>query len=118
MTITHSTIPENSAIRWDATRFGLLPLLSENVEALEREGEVFIPALLDALLDPQRFVVAHVLLTRMTGVHYETFPTWNGLHVELRADGEVVIDPDQRRRLHQRWRKYFHTEPRPDMLPA
>lgn len=117
MTITPPILPDNNAVQWDATRFGLLPILSESAEELVQAGEVFIPALLDALLDPQRFVVAHVVLTRITGVRYETFPTWNGLGVELRADGTVNIDAEQRHLLHRRWRSYFQMKPQIDKLP-
>ncbi|BAM02131.1 MULTISPECIES: hypothetical protein [Caldilinea] len=117
MTITDPMLPDNSAIRWDATRFGLLPLLSETAEELEQAGEALIPTLLDALLEPQHFVVAHVLLTRITGIRYETFPTWNGLSIELRADGEVHIDAEQRHELYRRWQSYFQTKPETNRLP-
>lgn len=117
MTITHPMLPDNSAIQWDATHFGLLPLLSETAEELERAGETLIPTLLDALREPQRFVVAHVLLTRITGVRYETFPTWNGLSVELQADGKAYIDAEQRHELHRRWQLYLQTKPETNRLP-
>jgi hypothetical protein len=112
------TIPDNDSIQWDATRFGLLPILSVETEQVIQRGEAPVPVLLEALLDPQHFVAAHVLLTRITGVRFETFPTWNGLTVEIRADGSVNIESEQRHQLSRRWHVYFQTEPKPDMLPA
>jgi hypothetical protein len=112
-----SDIPNNVAVRWDGTRFGYLPTLSEEAESIVKEGQAVVPILLDAIADPHRFVTAHVLLTKLTGVQYDTFPSWNGLEVNLQANGAVSINPDQRHGLARRWELYFHTEPRPNMLP-
>jgi len=111
-----SRIPNNRAVRWDGTRFGLVPTLSTEAETIVAAGQSAVPALLDALADPNTFVTAHVLLTRVTGVRYETFPRWNGLKVDLRATNEVEIDPEQRTRLAGQWKQYFQTTPRPTTL--
>ena len=110
-------IPANDAVRWNGNRFGLLPTLSEEAERAALAGEEVIPALLHALSDPERFVTAHVLLTDISRVSHETFPTWNGLEVSLRPDGETEIQSGQRRRLARRWQRWFGEEPRPDSLP-
>jgi hypothetical protein len=112
-----SDIPNNDAVHWDGTRFGLLPTLPEEAEYIAREGQVVVPILLDAMTDPHLFVAAHVLLTRITGVQHGTFPAWNGLTVDLRGEAEVSIDPDQMPNLARRWKLYFQTEPRPSLLP-
>ena len=110
-------IPTNDAVQWHGTRYGLHPALSDEAEAVRMQGDAIIPALIVALGDPDRYVTAHVLLTRLAGVQYDTFPAWNGLDVELRADGKVIIDPDQAPVLAARWRVFDAMDPKPDMLP-
>lgn len=111
-----SDIPTNEAVRWNGTRFGLLPAL-EKVDDIIRQGQDSVPRLLDAMQEADRFVSAHVLLTRITGVEHDTFPLWNGLEVDLRPDGTVHINPDQRHGLARRWRSFFGAHPRPARLP-
>jgi hypothetical protein len=94
-------------VGWGGTDLGLLPQLSDEDEHLARElEETDIPALLGALERQETFVKAHVLMTRLTGVEHETFPTWNGLAVDIRADGSVRIDPSQRPVIAERWRQW------------
>jgi hypothetical protein len=112
-----SEIPNNDAVRWDGTRFGLLPTLLEKTESIIKEGQTVVPTLLDAIADPHRFVTAHVLLTKIAGVQYETFPSWNGLEVGLQAKGEVSINSDQRFDLARRWERWYQSKPRPKILP-
>lgn len=111
-----SDIPDNSALQWSGTRYGLFPTFPEEVEKIINEGESAVPVLLDALNSPQLFVTAHVILTRITGVRHETFPSWNGLEVHIPATGDVEIDVEQRHRLAERWRMYYGTKPRPASL--
>jgi hypothetical protein len=93
-------------LEWEGTEAGLEPILSgEGYEALLKQGERSVPALVAALDDEGTFVKAHVLLTEISGVTHPTFPTWNGLEVEMRADGEVRIDPSQRHALTERWKR-------------
>ena len=68
--------------------------------------------------DLDRFVVAHVLLTRLSRVSHETFPGWNGLAVELAVDGTSRVDPVQREALARRWRAWLETDPHASELPA
>lgn len=110
-------IPTNDSVAWDGTRIGLIARLAEEAERLTEGGEASMDMLFDALDDPERFVTAHVLLTRITGITFEAFPDWNGLSVELTADGQVRIDPDQRHNLARRWALYRQMDPRPDALP-
>lgn len=95
------------AVAWDGTDLGLVPRLPAEEEGLAvdlDEGDV--PVLVDALDSAETFVTAHVLLTRLAGGPSETFPTWNGLAVEIAADGSTHVDPDQRPAIAERWRRW------------
>jgi hypothetical protein len=94
-------------VGWAGTDLGLIPQMSDDDERLASElDDSDIPALLDALDRQETFVKAHVLMTRLTGVEHETFPTWNGLAVDIRADGSAHIDPSQRPVMAERWRRW------------
>lgn len=106
-------------VTWEGTDAGLMPeLVSTQGAPAAEPGADAIPQLIDALDDPVLFVVAHVLLTRLTAVEYGTFPTWNHLAVGMKSDGSVSIDPEQRFRLAADWRRWYSTDPRPAALPA
>jgi len=96
----------NADVRWHGTRAGLTPQLSDRASEIVDLGESAIPALMEALEDPNAFVAAHVLLTMIAGIGYATFPSWNGLVVDLDADGVPRIDPAQRRAIADRWRQW------------
>jgi hypothetical protein len=109
----------NSNVQWDGNRFGLMPTLSgAAANQLLDMGPAALPALLEALSDPDKFVSAHVVLTKLSGVEYQSFPAWNGLEVILSADGTVSIDPAQQPVLIERWRRWYQTEPHPAVLPS
>jgi hypothetical protein len=108
----------NADVEWEADFVGRAPTLTgEAARRLAELGEQAIPELLRALSDPGRFAAAHVLLTRLSGVEYQAYPEWNGLKVDIAADGTVTIDPDQRLDLAKRWEHWYNTEPRPETLP-
>ena len=89
-------LPTNDAIEWTGQRYGLKPYLDQPAgleTASADEVAALAPTLIEALGDPDRFVVAHVLLTRLSRVSHETFPGWNGLAVELAVDGSSRVDP-------------------------
>lgn len=114
-------LPTNDAIEWTGHRYGLQPRLDRppGLEtATTDEVDAIAPALVETLADPDRFAVAHVLLTRLSRVSYETFPDWNGLAVELLADGSSRVDPTQRDTLGRRWRAWLEADPHPGELPA
>ncbi|WP_394825662.1 hypothetical protein [Pendulispora albinea] len=107
----------NHHVIWDGNSFGLTPTLTaEAAKSLSEWGDA-LPALVAALSDPDRFVAAHVLLTQLSGVEHGTFPLWNGLAVELRADGTTVIHPEQRFELARRWERWMKASPHPKTLP-
>lgn len=110
-------IPSNNVVSWNGTRFGLTPLLSVQAEHILKKGQTMVPVLLNALSDPERFITAHVLLTKITGVQYDSQDSWNGLQIDIEADGNTRFNPDQRQELARRWKQYFETQPTPDKLP-
>jgi hypothetical protein len=108
----------NADIRWDGTYAGLVPtILSDAGRQLLEIGDDAIPQLLSALEDENKFVAAHVLLTLLSGIEYHTQP-WNGLAIELAADGNAHVDARQRFDLARRWRAWQQTTPRPRSLPS
>jgi hypothetical protein len=106
----------NDDVQWSGTGIGLVPTLSDPAVRILDQGEAAIPGLLDALGDDARFALAHVLLTNLSGMPYETVP-WNGLEVDIEPDGTVRVDPAQRPALERRWRRWTESRPRPRELP-
>ena len=113
-------LPTNDAIEWTGQRYGLKPYLDEGADlgsATRHDVDALGPQLVGALADPDRFAVAHVLLTRLSRVTHATFPDWNGLTVELAVDGSAHVDPTQREVLARRWRAWLEADPHPSELP-
>jgi hypothetical protein len=109
----------NADIIWEFNFAGLAPTFTGGAgNRLMKKVESPIPDLLAALSDPDKFVVAHVLLTQLTGIEYETFPTWNGLTVDIAAAGTVTIPSDQCYSLARRWQRWYQATPRPKKLPS
>jgi hypothetical protein len=108
----------NADIRWDGTPIGLVPtVVGDSARQLLASGSAAVPHLVSALEDESKFVTAHVLLTLLSAVEYQTMP-WNGLVIELSAGGEARIDPRQRFELVRRWRAWQQATPRPRTLPS
>lgn len=58
------------------------------------------------LEDRERFAAAHVAITVLTDADRTRNSThWNGLHVELNADGSATYDPDDIPTLVKYWKK-------------
>jgi hypothetical protein len=95
----------NSDVTWDGTPLGLQPRIANSKTA----DLVHAPASLDRQLvellrDPDRFVVAHVLLTmRRDALKSFDANQWNGLRVGLTASGAAQYDPADMAVLYQRW---------------
>ncbi len=107
----------NADVRWEGTAVGLEPTLTGEAARLLKMGDGALPELMQALSDPDKYVGAHVVLTKLSGVEYESFPAWNGLEVILAADGTVRIDPAQQAVLIKRWQRWYQTLPHPTALP-
>jgi hypothetical protein len=107
---------KNADVHWNGTLVGLVPAIAgDPASQLLASGDVAIPQLVSALEDESRFVAAHVLLTLISAVEYRTTP-WNGLRVDVSADGQAQFDVGQRFELARRWRAWQQATPRPRSL--
>lgn len=106
-----SDVPKNSAVFWDGNISGLDPILeSSEAQQIRKEGITAKEKLLAALADPDRYVAAHVLLTRIANKRFKVSGRqWNELHVILHADSTVTYDPKDMYVLQRKWRDYFET---------
>jgi hypothetical protein len=60
--------------------------------------------LIAMLDDPERFVVAYVLLTGRAGQPVQqTSTSWNGMTVEISSNGSGIIHPEERSKLQALW---------------
>lgn len=104
---------------WQGTTLGLCPGIDSGVaQRLAALSPAQIPGMIDALSRESDFAAAHVLLTRFTGIEYETMPTWNGMAVVIESDGTVHIDPAQRFQIARRWSRWLADETHPNRLPT
>ena len=110
----------NSDVEWHGTPEGLYAALAtERAKRIAKaDAATAIPELINALSDANKFVAAHVLLTSLSGVEYSAFPSWNSLQVDIKADGQIIIDSEQRHELVRRWQRWYQTNPHPSTLPA
>jgi hypothetical protein len=110
----------NSDIEWHGTAQGFYASLrTERAKRLAgADAKAMIGRLLPALSEADKFAAAHVLLTSLSHVEYSSFPNWNGLRVDIRQDGAVVIDEEQRHELARRWQRWYQMNPRPPTLPT
>ncbi len=107
----------NSDIRWDGSLIGLLPtVVGDSARQLLTLGTAAIPPLISALNDDSKFVVAHVLLTLISGVEYQLTP-WNRLEVDLLSNGQAKVDATNRFELARRWTEWQQITPHPPSLP-
>ena len=107
----------NTDIRWDGTFIGLTPtVVSDSARQVLAWGSRAAPQLVRALEDESRFVVAHVLLTLMSGAEHHAVP-WNGLDLDLLPDGRVKVDARQRFELAQRWQRWLQASPPRTSVP-
>jgi hypothetical protein len=98
-----------------------MPFLSGPSERVLKERAVDFDELVKALEDKNRYIAAHTLLTLLTGYSIE-LPTggidpltgealpgshfgekFNGLRVDIFADGRVVIPENQQGKLILKW---------------
>ncbi len=104
----------NKDIQWDMDFGGYVPRLSGVTAALLDTKENIEPLLLDALLDKDRFVSAHVLLTFRAQIAFiERRGDWNGLKLDLLADGQVSYEGNNLTELYKQWEEALK-QPKPD----
>jgi hypothetical protein len=105
-------------ITWTTSLLGLVPLLSSRRNDVPGVLDAAaIPELIQALGDEKHFVTAHVLLTQIARLQFQSAPTWNGLAVSIDPEGKATIEREQRGALKQRWQRWFIASPRPASLP-
>lgn len=95
----------NSDVTWDGTPLGLQPRIANPKTAHLLEAPASLDRqLVEMLRDPDRFAVAHVLLTmRHDALKSFDANQWNGLRVTLAASGAVQYDPVDMATLYRRW---------------
>jgi hypothetical protein len=95
----------NEDVIWDGNFVGLMPkTLNGATLALRDSKEPIESLLLEALLDENRYVAAHVLLTLRTGGNYSiSADGWNGLKVQLTAGKGTTYEGNDLEALYQRW---------------
>ena len=97
----------NDQVVWSLSYVGVFPLVDgKEAEIIDRCPDEAKPLLVNALADPQRFVVAHVLLSyAYTHMRDTADSSWD--HLTLGSDGSPVIDPNQQLQIQQMWRQRF-----------
>jgi hypothetical protein len=95
----------NSDVTWDGTPLGLQPRIANPKTAHLVDAPASLDRqLVELLRDPDRFAVAHVLLTmRHDALKSFDANQWNGLRVTLAASGAVQYDPADMATLYRRW---------------
>lgn len=105
------SIPKNSEVQWDGTFIGLKPSManSEEIEQQIRENSSEVKkSLMMALADHERYISAHVLLTKFYGSSSNIDAgQWNGLHVNLKASGDVEYQESDQEALIRQWNNFF-----------
>jgi hypothetical protein len=95
----------NEQVTWDGNIVGLCPQVHGVLPRLLLwRGRACEPFLRQALHDDRRYVAAHVYLSILQPEGASTSAeSFNGLRVELEADGRTVIPSEQKQRLINRW---------------
>ena len=95
----------NDQVHWDGNYFGLAPQIRGTLPRLIfMRGRACVPYLIEALNDDSRFIAAHVYLSLLSRGGFQTSAeAFNGLRVELYADGTTAIAPEQKQTLLTRW---------------
>lgn len=93
----------NDNVKWSGTIVGIMPTeLVGPTLTLRDSKENINPMLVEALLDQERFVAAHVLLTlRVPESNTTKEGEWNHLKIQLFADGKVSFEENN---LYELWR--------------
>lgn len=105
----------NGDVQVDGNIFGLdVQIRGDAAEEVLNLGKAANPSLQSALDNPERFAAAHVLLTRINQNRYFVSAShWNGLEIDLYADGRVDFHSEQMPELKQIWKDHLAGEVRP-----
>ncbi|MCI0613263.1 hypothetical protein L0244_09755 [bacterium] len=95
----------NEDVIWRGDFFGLKPELTGASLALRDTQENINSFLVNAIVEEDKFVAAHVLLTLRTPETYIISGSeWNGLRVHLQSDGKATFEGNDLVELQKYWR--------------
>lgn len=117
---------KNSDVRWDGNVFGLYPNFSGASKKIIDDRPANFDELVAALDDEDRYIAAHALLSRLSGhligqqaggidpvtgnalpATMDAIEKFNGLRVDLLADGTVVIPTNQQSEIASKWKAWL-----------
>lgn len=117
---------KNSDVRWDGNAVGLHPTFNGMSKKVLEERTVDFNDPVRALGDERRYIAAHALLSTLTGHSIqpqlggidpltgnalagteESLRHFNGLRVDLLADGTVAIPQNQQTQLTSKWKEWL-----------
>ena len=104
----------NHDVQVDGNIIGLdVRIDGKAAEEIAKLGTIANASLQSALDDPKRFAAAHVHLTKINQNRYFVSAShWNGLELDLFADGSVDFHLEQIPKLKQYWHHYLAGEVR------
>ena len=105
----------NAEVTWDFVHhIGWMPGLKGTSHHMARNFRAeFIPYLIEALKDPDRFIAAHTILTGTAISSYQLGDhEFNGLAVEGEPGETALVRPEQRFALYRKWSDWHSSESR------
>ena len=100
----------NDDVTWSGDYIGIYPIEMTGATLLLRDvPEEINPLLIEALLDKDKFIAAHVLLTyRITPTQFpalvpRSVNEWNSLIIQSDANGVLFFDINNMRKLQKYW---------------
>jgi hypothetical protein len=105
---------KNSDVIWSGTYFGLLPIELTGASRLLLDVQEDInPILIDALVDDDKFVAAHVLLSSRTSISIAAprRGQWRGLKVQSNGVGGTSFHGNDLVQLQEYWREKLQQYP-------
>jgi len=82
----------NSDVVWNGDYVGWSPSVhGDAAQQVRGAGARSVPHLKRLLADPDRYIVAHVLLTELDGRRHELFPTYNQLQPHGHRDQRAIL---------------------------
>lgn len=99
----------NEQIDWDGSYVGLLPKVKDDeIKNIEAHGKLTNDLLLNELTDPNKFVTAHYLLTKINLKEIKISSThWNNLKISLHASGTEDYHTEQIKDIVKFWNQHL-----------
>ncbi len=105
----------NAEVTWSFIHhLGWMPSFTGTTAHMARNFRAeFIPHLVEALKDPDRFIAAHTILTGSASSSYQVGDhEFNGLAVEGEPGETALVRPEQRFALYRKWSDWLANESR------